>query len=174
MRKIIITFIISVILVISGAFVFMMEVSRIDYHKVQIESQKESYQTTIADQDDSITIDVYPTNYSGYSNIELIVDSMHMDPALNENEIAIDYPNLFEIHQNGQVDGFSDTIFTFTYALKTDTNIFAQCDSWDDLVHIWHSKEVDIPSLDKDSLKLQIRYGKNLENRIHMNNSFVG
>ena len=62
MRKIIITFIISVILVISGAFVFMMEVSQIDYHKVQIESQKESYQTTIADQDDSITIDVYPTN----------------------------------------------------------------------------------------------------------------
>ena len=75
-------------------------------------------------------------------------------------KIAIDYPNLFEIHQNGQGDGLSDTFFTFTYALKTETNIFAQSDSWDDLMRIWRIKEVDIPFLDKDSLKLEIRYGK--------------
>lgn len=174
MRKILITFVISVILVISGALVFAIELAQIQYHKVQIESQKESYKTTIADQTDSITIDVYPTNYNGYSNIELSVDSMHMDPELNENEIAIDYPNLFEIHQNGQGDGLSDTFFTFTYALKTETNIFAQSDSWDDLMRIWRIKEVDIPFVDKDSLKLEIRYGKNLENRIQTNNSFVG
>ena len=68
----------------------------------------------------------------------------------------------------------SDTFFTFTYALKTETNIFAQSDSWDDLMRIWRIKEVDIPFLDKDSLKLEIRYGKNLENRIQTNNSFVG
>ncbi len=174
MRKIIITFVISVVLVISGALVFTMELAQIQYHKVNIESQKESYKTTITDQTDSITIDAYPSNYSGYSNIELSVDDMHMDPELNENEIVIDYPNLFEIHENGHTDGFSNTIFTFTYSLNTDTNIFAQCDSWDDLMHIWRVKEVDIPSLDKDSLKLQIRYGKNLENRININNSFVG
>lgn len=174
MRKILITFVVSIILVISGALVFAMELAQIQFHTVEIDSQPASYKTTIADQTNSITIDVYPTNYNGYSNIELSVDSMHMDPELNENEIAIDYPNLFEIHQNGQGDGLSDTFFTFTYALKTETNIFAQSDSWDDLMRIWRTKEVDIPFLNANSLKLQIRYGKNLENRIHVNTSFVG
>ena len=41
-------------------------------------------------------------------------------------------------------------------------------------MRIWRVKEVDIPFVDKDSLKLEIRYGKNLENRIHVNTSFVG
>ena len=39
MRKILITFVVSVILVISGALVFAIELAQIQYHKVQSKSK---------------------------------------------------------------------------------------------------------------------------------------
>ncbi|WP_270599413.1 hypothetical protein [Faecalicoccus pleomorphus] len=174
MRKILITFVVSIILVISGALVFAMELAQIQFHTVEIDSQPASYKTTVAQNIDPITIDAYPSNYSGYSDLELKIDEMSMDPALAENEIVIEYPNLFEVHEIGHTDDRNDMIINFSYSLNMDTNIFSQSENWADLMRIWRTKEVDIPFLNADSLKLQIRYGKNLENRIHVNTSFVG
>lgn len=174
MRKIIITFVVSVILVISGALVFAMELSQIQFHTVEIDSQPTSYKTTVAQNIEPITIDAYPSNYSGYSDLEFKIDEMQMDPALAENEIVIEYPDIFEVHEIGHTDDRNDMIINFTYSLNMDTNIFAQSENWDDLMRIWRTKEVSVPFLDADSLNLKIRYGKNLENRIHVNTTFIG
>lgn len=169
MRKIIITFVISAIVAISGVFALAMELSQIRYDIEIIDTDDHTSTIQVPPSLSQVTIYTLIDNYaSSEVSQSLQVESMSVDLSLQDNQIVLEYPDVLTTQEFRVPPNNNMYEINFYCDLNQSQNPFKQATSWEHFVQIWKKKEVHLQQLDENKLNLKIRYGKNLEGHIYI------
>lgn len=165
MRKIIITFVVSVILVISGALVFAMELSQIQFRAKTLPVDTKTETITIENHTGAVLLELDPYIDFRYEEIQLEVESFQMDPNLKEDQMKIEYPEFLELAYGEEGEPVHSRIWFFS-TLNGDHNVFSHIHSLEDIKEIWNQKEITLYKPDAKNLHIKVFYGKKLEGKI--------
>lgn len=156
MRKIIIGLVISIIVFVSGIGIFTYEICQIKEHKIEINTlikQTNSFESTE-------DIHLYTITYLSSIGEVNIKANMIEDKNLKDNEIQITYPSILTLDRDQKSDYLG---LDFEYVDE---------DSVSKATYTWNTKKYNSYYAKNDEVKVTIKYGKNMANRIHLVNDY--
>lgn len=161
MRKIIILFVVSVIVLFSGCFIFAAEVSQIDSIEQIEKSTAKSATLKMNDKTKTVVIDTSIYNRADESIVgDVYITECREDSSLAPNEVILEYNDKFktETHELGDT-----TEINFSTELSWLDINGNGTRNFDDYLEIWKTKKVIYQKYDADYFDVNIRYGSNVQ-----------
>ena len=160
MRKIMILFVASIVIVLSGCFVFAAEVSHIDVIETVEKSKSKTESIVINEKTKNVVLDTSLYDKSNYSIVnDIYIVESRQDSTLAPNEVVLEYNDKFatEVSELGDT-----TTIKFSSELTwTDIN-GNSLSNFQDYLDVWKNKTVTQKSIDPEYFNIKVRYGSNV------------
>lgn len=160
MRKIMILFVASIVIVLSGCFVFAAEVSHIDVIETVEKSKSKTESIVINEKTKRVVLDTSLYDKSNYSIVNdiYIVESCQ-DSTLAPNEVVLEYNDKFatEVSELGDT-----TTIKFSSELTWIDINGNSLSNFQDYLDVWKNKTVTRKSIDPEYFNIKVRYGSNV------------
>lgn len=160
MRKIIILFVASIVIVLSGCFVFAAEVSHIDVIETVEKSKSKTESIVINEKTKNVVLDTSLYDKSNYSIVnDIYIVESRQDSTLAPNEVVLEYNDKFatEVSELGDT-----TTIKFSSELTWIDINGNSLSNFQDYLDVWKSKTVTRKSIDPESFNIKVRYGSNV------------
>ncbi len=156
MRKIIIGLILSVVMFLSGICVFVYECNQLQENSVDINQARQT--NTFQTKED---INLYTVTYLDYIGEVNVIVNMVEDETMNENDIQITYPSMLSLER------IQESKF-----LALDFENQEYDNSLEKISQIWNKKQYTTYYARNNEIKVTIKFGKNLKDKIHLVNNY--
>lgn len=160
MRKIIILFVASIVIVLSGCFVFAAEVSHIDVIETVEKSKSKTESIVINEKTKNVVLDTSLYDKSNYSIVnDIYIVESRQDSTLAPNEVVLEYNDKFatEVSELGDT-----TTIKFSSELTWIDINGNNLSNFQDYLDVWKSKTVTRKSIDPEYFNIKVRYGSNV------------
>lgn len=160
MRKIMILFVVSIVIVLSGCFVFAAEVSHIDVIETVEKSKSKTELIVINEKTKNVVLDTSLYDKSNYSIVnDIYIVESRQDSTLAPNEVVLEYNDKFatEVSELGDT-----TTIRFSSELTWIDINGNSLSNFQDYLDVWKSKTVTRKSIDPEYFNIKVRYGSNV------------
>ena len=160
MRKIMILFVASIVIVLSGCFVFAAEVSHIDVIETVEKSKSKTESIVINEKTKNVVLDTSLYDQSNYSIVnDIYIVESRQDSTLAPNEVVLEYNDKFatEVSELGDT-----TTIKFSSELTWIDINGNSLSNLQDYLDVWKSKTVTRKSIDPEYFNIKVRYGSNV------------
>ena len=160
MRKIMILFVASIVIVLSGCFVFAAEVSHIDVIETVEKSKSKTESIVINDKTKNVVLDTSLYDKSNYSIVnDIYIVESRQDSTLAPNEVVLEYNDKFatEVSELGDT-----TTIKFSSELTWVDINGNSLSNFQDYLDVWKNKTVTRKSIDPEYFNIKVRYGSNV------------
>ena len=160
MRKIMILFVASIVIVLSGCFVFAAEVSHIDVIETVEKSKSKTESIVINEKTKNVVLDTSLYDKSNYSIInDIYIVESRQDSTLAPNEVVLEYNDKFatEVSELGDT-----TTIRFSSELTWIDINGNSLSNFQDYLDVWKNKTVTRKSIDPEYFNIKVRYGSNV------------
>lgn len=160
MRKIIILFVASIVIVLSGCFVFAAEVSHIDVIETVEKSKSKTESIVINEKTKNVVLDTSLYDKSNYSIVnDIYIVESRQDSTLAPNEVVLEYNDKFatEVSELGDT-----TTIKFSSELTWIDINGNSLSNFQDYLDAWKNKTVTRKSIDPEYFNIKVRYGSNV------------
>ena len=160
MRKIMILFVASIVIVLSGCFVFAAEVSHIDVIETVEKSKSKTESIVINDKTKNVVLDTSLYDKSNYSIVnDIYIFESRQDSTLAPNEVVLEYNDKFatEVSELGDT-----TTIKFSSELTWIDINGNSLSNFQDYLDVWKNKTVTRKSIDPEYFNIKVRYGSNV------------
>jgi len=160
MRKIIILFVASIVIVLSGCFVFAAEVSHIDVIETVEKSKSKTESIVINEKTKNVVLDTSLYDKSNYSIVnDIYIVESRQDSTLAPNEVVLEYNDKFatEVSELGDT-----TTIKFSSELTWIDINGNSISNFQDYLDVWKNKTVTRKSIDPEYFNIKVRYGSNV------------
>lgn len=160
MRKIMILFVASIVIVLSGCFVFAAEVSHIDVIETVEKSKSKTESIVINEKTKNVVLDTSLYDKSNYSIVnDIYIVESRQDSTLAPNEVVLEYNDKFatEVSELGD----TTTIKFSSELTRIDIN-GNSLSNFQDYLDVWKNKTVTRKSIDPEYFNIKVRYGSNV------------
>lgn len=160
MRKIMILFVASIVIVLSGCFVFAAEVSHIDVIETVEKSKSKTESIVINEKTKNVVLDTSLYDKSNYSIVnDIYIVESRQDSTLAPNEVVLEYNDKFAT----EVSELGDTItIKFSSELTWIDINGNSLSNFQDYLDVWKNKTVTRKSIDPEYFNIKVRYGSNV------------
>lgn len=160
MRKIMILFVASIVIVLSGCFVFAAEVSHIDVIETVEKSKSKTELIVINEKTKNVVLDTSLYDKSNYSIVnDIYIVESRQDSTLAPNEVVLEYNDKFATEVNELGD---TTTIKFSSELTWIDINGNSLSNFQDYLDVWKSKTVTRKSIDPEYFNIKVRYGSNV------------
>ena len=159
MRKIMILFVASIVIVLSGCFVFAAEVSHIDVIETVEKSKSKTESIVINEKTKNVVLDTSLYDKSNYSIVnDIYIVESRQDSTLAPNEVVLEYNDKFatEVSELGDT-----TTIKFSSELTWIDINGNSLSNFQDYLDVWKNKTVTRKSIDPEYFNIKVRYGSN-------------
>lgn len=160
MRKIMILFVASIVIVLSGCFVFAAEVSHIDVIETVEKSKSKTESIVINEKTKNVVLDTSLYDKSNYSIVnDIYIVESRQDSTLAPNEVVLEYNDKFatEVSELGDT-----TTIKFSSELTWIDINGNNLSNFQDYLDVWKSKTVTRKSIDPEYFNIKVRYESNV------------
>ena len=160
MRKIMILFVASIVIVLSGCFVFAAEVSNIDVIETVEKSKSKTESIVINEKTKNVVLDTSLYDKSNYSIVnDIYIVESRQDSTLAPNEVVLEYNDKFatEVSELGDT-----TTIKFSSELTWLDINGNSLSNFQDYLDVWKNKTVTRKSIDPEYFNIKVRYGSNV------------
>lgn len=160
MRKIMILFVASIVIVLSGCFVFAAEVSHIDVIETVEKSKSKTESIVINEKTKNVVLDTSLYDKSNYSIVnDIYIVESRQDSTLAPNEVVLEYNDKFatEVSELGDT-----TTIKFSSELTWIDINGNSLSNFQDYLDVWKNKTVIRKSIDPEYFNIKVRYGSNV------------
>ena len=160
MRKIMILFVSSIVIVLSGCFVFAAEVSHIDVIETVEKSKSKTESIVINEKTKNVVLDTSLYDKSNYSIVnDIYIVESRQDSTLAPNEVVLEYNDKFatEVSELGDT-----TTIRFSSELTWIDINGNSLSNFQDYLDVWKNKTVTRKSIDPEYFNIKVRYGSNV------------
>lgn len=160
MRKIMILFVASIVMVLSGCFVFAAEVSHIDVIETVEKSKSKTESIVINEKTKNVVLDTSLYDKSNYSIVnDIYIVESRQDSTLAPNEVVLEYNDKFatEVSELGDT-----TTIKFSSELTWIDINGNSISNFQDYLDVWKNKTVTRKSIDPEYFNIKVRYGSNV------------
>ena len=160
MRKIMILFVASIVIVLSGCFVFAAEVSHIDVIETVEKSKSKTESIVINKKTKNVVLDTSLYDKSNYSIVnDIYIVESRQDSTLAPNEVVLEYNDKFatEVSELGDT-----TTIKFSSELTWIDINGNSLSNFQDYLDVWKNKTVTRKSIDPEYFNIKVRYGSNV------------
>ena len=160
MRKIMILFVASIVIVLSGCFVFAAEVSHIDVIETVEKSKSKTESIVINEKTKNVVLDTSLYDKSNYSIVnDIYIVESRQDSTLAPNEVVLEYNDNFatEVSELGDT-----TTIKFSSELTWIDINGNSLSNFQDYLDVWKNKTVTRKSIDPEYFNIKVRYGSNV------------
>lgn len=160
MRKIMILFVASIVIVLSGCFVFAAEVSHIDVIETVEKSKSKTESIVINEKTKNVVLDTSLYDKSNYSIVnDIYIVESRQDSTLAPNEVVLEYNDKFttEVSELGDT-----TTIKFSSELTWIDINGNSLSNFQDYLDVWKNKTVTRKSIDPEYFNIKVRYGSNV------------
>lgn len=160
MRKIMILFVASIVIVLSGCFVFAAEVSHIDVIETVEKSKSKTESIVINEKTKNVVLDTSLYDKSNYSIVnDIYIVESRQDSTLAPNEVVLEYNDKFatEVSELGD----TTTIKFLSELTWIDIN-GNSLSNFQDYLDVWKNKTITRKSIDPEYFNIKVRYGSNV------------
>ena len=160
MRKIMILFVASIVIALSGCFVFAAEVSHIDVIETVEKSKSKTESIVINEKTKNVVLDTSLYDKSNYSIInDIYIVESRQDSTLAPNEVVLEYNDKFatEVSELGDT-----TTIKFSSELTWIDINGNSLSNFQDYLDAWKNKTVTRKSIDPEYFNIKVRYGSNV------------
>mgnify|MGYP000277572124 FL=1 len=160
MRKIMILFVASIVIVLSGCFVFAAEVSHIDVIETVEKSKSKTESIVINEKTKNVVLDTSLYDKSNYSIVnDIYIVESRQDSTLAPNEVVLEYNDKFatEVSELGDT-----TTIKFSSELTWIDINGNSLSNFQDYLDAWKNKTVTRKSIDPEYFNIKVRYGSNV------------
>ena len=160
MRKIMILFVASIVIVLSGCFVFAAEVSHIDVTETVEKSKSKTESIVINEKTKNVVLDTSLYDKSNYSIVnDIYIVESRQDSTLAPNEVVLEYNDKFatEVSELGDT-----TTIKFSSELTWIDINGNSLSNFQDYLDVWKNKTVTRKSIDPEYFNIKVRYGSNV------------
>ena len=160
MRKIMILFVASIVIVLSGCFVFAAEVSHIDVIETVEKSKSKTESIVINEKTKNVVLDTSLYDKSNYSIVnDIYIVESRQDSTLAPNEVVLEYNDKFatEVSELGDT-----TTIKFSSELTWIDINGNSLSNFQDYLDVWKSKKKKKKSIDPEYFNIKVRYGSNV------------
>lgn len=160
MRKIMILFVASIVIVLSGCFVFAAEVSHIDVIETVEKSKSKTESIVINEKTKNVVLDTSLYDKSNYSIVnDIYIVESRQDSTLAPNEVVLEYNDKFatEVSELGDT-----TTIRFSSELTWIDINGNSLSNFQDYLDVWKNKTVTRKSIDPEYFNIKVRYGSNV------------
>lgn len=160
MRKIMILFVASIVIVLSGCFVFAAEVSHIDVIETVEKSKSKTESIVINEKTKNVVLDTSLYDKSNYSIVnDIYIVESRQDSTLAPNEVVLEYNDKFatEVSELGDT-----TTIKFSSELTWIDINGNSISNFQDYLDVWKNKAVTRKSIDPEYFNIKVRYGSNV------------
>lgn len=160
MRKIMILFVASIVIVLSGCFVFAAEVSHIDVIETVEKSKSKTESIVINEKTKNVVLDTSLYDKSNYSIVnDIYIVESRQDSTLAPNEVILEYNDKFatEVSELGDT-----TTIRFSSELTWIDINGNSLSNFQDYLDVWKNKTVTRKSIDPEYFNIKVRYGSNV------------
>lgn len=160
MRKIMILFVASIVIVLSGCFVFAAEVSHIDVIETMEKSKSKTESIVINEKTKNVVLDTSLYDQSNYSIVnDIYIVESRQDSTLAPNEVVLEYNDKFatEVSELGDT-----TTIRFSSELTWIDINGNSLSNFQDYLDVWKNKTVTRKSIDPEYFNIKVRYGSNV------------
>lgn len=160
MRKIMILFVASIVIVLSGCFVFAAEVSHIDVIETVEKSKSKTESIVINEKTKNVVLDTSLYDQSNYSIVnDIYIVESRQDSTLAPNEVVLEYNDKFatEVSELGDT-----TTIKFSSELTWLDINGNSLSNFQDYLDVWKNKTVTRKSIDPEYFNIKVRYGSNV------------
>ncbi|MDB7953117.1 hypothetical protein [Faecalitalea cylindroides] len=160
MRKIMILFVASIVIVLSGCFVFAAEVSHIDVIETVEKSKSKTESIVINEKTKNVVLDTSLYDQSNYSIVnDIYIVESRQDSTLAPNEVVLEYNDKFatEVSELGDT-----TTIKFSSELTWIDINGNSLSNFQDYLDVWKNKTVTRKSIDPEYFNIKVRYGSNV------------
>lgn len=160
MRKIMILFVVSIVIVLSGCFVFAAEVSHIDVIETVEKSKSKTELIVINEKTKNVVLDTSLYDKSNYSIVnDIYIVESRQDSTLAPNEVVLEYNDKFatEVSELGDT-----TTIKFSSELTWIDINGNSLSNFQDYLDVWKNKTVTRKSIDPEYFNIKVRYGSNV------------
>lgn len=160
MRKIMILFVASIVIVLSGCFVFAAEVSHIDVIETVEKSKSKTESIVINEKTKNVVLDTSLYDKSNYSIVnDIYIVESRQDSTLAPNEVVLEYNDKFAT----EVSELGDTTTIKLSSELTWIDINGNSlSNFQDYLDVWKNKTVTRKSIDPEYFNIKVRYGSNV------------
>ncbi len=161
MRKIMILFVASIVIVLSGCFVFAAEVSHIDVIETVEKSKSKTESIVINEKTKNVVLDTSLYDKSNYSIVnDIYIVESRQDSTLAPNEVVLEYNDKFatEVSELGDT-----TTIKFSSELTWIDINGNSLSNFQDYLDVWKNKTVTRKSIDPEYFNIKVRYGSNVQ-----------
>lgn len=160
MRKIIILFVASIVIVLSGCFVFAAEVSHIDVIETVEKSKSKTESIVINEKTKNVVLDTSLYDQSNYSIVnDIYIVESRQDSTLAPNEVVLEYNDKFATEVSELRD---TTTIKFSSELTWIDINGNSLSNFQDYLDAWKNKTVTRKSIDPEYFNIKVRYGSNV------------
>ena len=160
MRKIMMLFVASIVIVLSGCFVFAAEVSHIDVIETVEKSKSKTESIVINEKTKNVVLDTSLYDKSNYSIVnDIYIVESRQDSTLAPNEVVLEYNDKFatEVSELGDT-----TTIRFSSELTWIDINGNSLSNFQDYLDVWKNKTVTRKSIDPEYFNIKVRYGSNV------------
>lgn len=160
MHKIMILFVASIVIVLSGCFVFAAEVSHIDVIETVEKSKSKTESIVINEKTKNVVLDTSLYDKSNYSIVnDIYIVESRQDSTLAPNEVVLEYNDKFatEVSELGDT-----TTIKFSSELTWIDINGNSLSNFQDYLDVWKNKTVTRKSIDPEYFNIKVRYGSNV------------
>ena len=160
MRKIMMLFVASIVIVLSGCFVFAAEVSHIDVIETVEKSKSKTESIVINEKTKNVVLDTSLYDKSNYSIVnDIYIVESRQDSTLAPNEVVLEYNDKFatEVSELGDT-----TTIKFSSELTWIDINGNSLSNFQDYLDAWKNKTVTRKSIDPEYFNIKVRYGSNV------------
>ena len=160
MRKIMILFVASIVIVLSGCFVFAAEVSHIDVIETVEKSKSKTESIVINEKTKNVVLDTSLYDKSNYSIVnDIYIVESRQDSTLASNEVVLEYNDKFatEVSELGDT-----TTIKFSSELTWVDINGNSLSNFQDYLDVLKNKTVTRKSIDPEYFNIKVRYGSNV------------
>ena len=160
MRKIMILFVASIVIVLSGCFVFAAEVSHIDVIETVEKSKSKTESIVINEKTKNVVLDTSLYDKSNYSIVnDIYIVESRQDSTRAPNEVVLEYNDKFTT----KVSELGDTTtIKFSSELTWIDINGNSLSNFQDYLDVWKNKTVTRKSIDPEYFNIKVRYGSNV------------
>ena len=166
MRKIMILFVASIVIVLSGCFVFAAEVSHIDVIETVEKSKSKTESIVINEKTKNVVLDTSLYDKSNYSIVnDIYIVESRQDSTLAPNEVVLEYKILM-IAQRKDLYTMEELGDTTTIKFSSELTWIDingnSLSNFQDYLDVWKNKTVTRKSIDPEYFNIKVRYGSNV------------
>lgn len=165
MRKIMILFVASIVIVLSGCFVFAAEVSHIDVIETVEKSKSKTESIVINEKTKNVVLDTSLYDKSNYSIVnDIYIVESRQDSTLAPNEVVLEYNDKFatEVSELGDTTTIKFSSDKFSSELTWIDINGNSLSNFQDYLDVWKNKTVTRKSIDPEYFNIKVRYGSNV------------